>query len=407
MLPAQRRGRQHASHIGDGSRGLPRPSLLSQGTQTMTGTPSGHGSLSILMTTQFRMAMEAAPNAMLIIDQAGTVVFVNASTEALFGYSHAELVGQPLALLIPVRYRRLYAAYRASFFAKPQSRPMGAGRDLYGLHKDGREVPVEIGLNPLTTDEGTFGLAAIIDITARKRAAEHLRHAAAELARSNAELAQCAYAASHDLQEPLRAVAGCVQALQQRYHSQLDARAIELITHAVDGAVRMQTLINDLVDYSRVAARGQPCALADCTAIVRRALADVAVAMTKSGAQVTYAELPTVMGDRTQLTRVFQNLLSNACKFRHQPPLTMHITAEYHDRIWVFAVRDNGIGIEPQYFERIFGLFQRLHTRVEYAGTGIGLAICKKMVERHGGRLCVESQPQQGATFSFTIPEQR
>jgi light-regulated signal transduction histidine kinase (bacteriophytochrome) len=284
---------------------------------------------------------------------------------------------------------------------------MGENRDLFGLHKDGHEIPVEIGLNPLTTEEGTFVLAAIVDLTARKRAEEQLQHAVTELARSNAELEQFAYVASHDLQEPLRAVAGCVQALQQRYHGQLDARAGEFITHAVDGAVRMQTLINDLLAYSRVATRGQSFTPTDCAAIVRGALVNLQVAIGESGAQVTYADLPTVMGDPTQLTQLFQNLIGNACRFRNQQPAAIHLTAEPHEGAWLFSVRDNGIGIEPQYFERIFGLFQRLHTRVEYAGTGIGLAICKKIVERHGGRIWLDSQPQQGTTFYFTIPEQR
>jgi PAS domain S-box-containing protein len=348
--------------------------------------------------------MEAAPNAMLIIDPAGNIVLVNAQAEALFGYTRAELVDQTLERLVPARYRGQHPAHRRAFFADPHTRPMGAGRDLYGLHQDGHEIPVEIGLNPLTTEEGTFVLAAIIDITARKRAEEQLQHAAAELARSNAELEQFAYVASHDLQEPLRAVAGCVQALQRRYQGHLYARTDELITHAVEGAIRMQTLIHDLLEYSRVATRGQPFVPVDSATIVRRALANVDTAVAESGAQVTYAELPTVMADPTQLTQVFQNLLSNACKFRHQEPPAIHIAAEYHEGAWRFAVRDNGIGIEPQYFERIFGLFQRLHTRREYAGTGIGLAICKKIVERHGGCIWAESHPQQGSTFYFTIP---
>jgi PAS domain S-box-containing protein len=373
----------------------------------MTDKPRKRGPLPSLVEEQFRVAVEAAPNAMLLIDQAGIIVLVNAPTEALFGYARAELIGRPLEQLIPERFRRGHPAYRAGFLAEPRPRPMGAGRDLFGLRKDGTEFPIEIGLNPLETEEGTLVLSAIVDITARKLAEAQLRHAVTELARSNAELEQFAYVASHDLQEPLRAVAGCVQALQQRYGGHLDARADELITHAVDGAVRMQNLINDLLAYSRVATRGQPFTPTDCAAIVRTALANLEVAISESGARVTCTELPTVMGDPTQLAQLFQNLISNACKFRNQQPLAIHIAAEPHEGAWVFSVRDNGIGIEPQYFERIFGLFQRLHTRVEYAGTGIGLAICKKIVERHGGRIWLESQPPQGSTFYFTIPVER
>ena len=356
---------------------------------------------------RFRAAVESAPNAVVIVNDTGTILVVNSQTEKLFGYQRDELIGQPVEMLVPERFRHQHPAYRTSFLAEPRSRPMGEGRDLFGLRKDHTEFPIEIGLNPLETEEGTLILSAIVDITARKRGEEQLRNAVTELARSNAELEQFAYVASHDLQEPLRAVAGCVQALQQRYQGQLDPRADELVMHAVDGAVRMQGLINDLLEYSRVATRGQPFTLADCTEIVRNALANLQVAVTESGARVTYTELPTVMGDPTQLTQLFQNLIGNACKFRDQQPAAIHITAEPHEGTWRFSVRDNGIGIEPQYFERIFGLFQRLHTRVEYSGTGIGLAICKKIVERHGGRIWLESQLQQGTTFYFTIPEQR
>ena len=253
---------------------------------------------------------------------------------------------------------------------------------------------------------GTFGLTR--DVTATKEAEARLRKEHEELTRSNAELEQFAYVASHDLQEPLRAVASCVQLLKKRYEGRLDARADEFILHAVEGTKRMQALINDLLAYSRVGTHQQPFEPVDCSEIVEEALANLTVAVQESGATVTRDPLPTVMADPTHLTQVFQNLIGNALKFRAEDrkPL-IHLTAKNAAGQWTFAVRDNGIGIEPQYFERIFRVFQRLHTRERYPGTGIGLAICKKIVDRHGGRIWIESQPGQGSTFYFTLPDRQ
>jgi PAS domain S-box-containing protein len=246
-----------------------------------------------------------------------------------------------------------------------------------------------------------------VDVTEQKTAEAKLQQAFDELERSNAELEQFAYVASHDLQEPLRAVSGCVQVLQRRYSGQLDQRADEFIHHAVDGAARMQTLINDLLAFSRVGTRGNTFTTVPLPTLLQTALANLRVSIAESNAQITYDDLPLVHGDTSQLAQVFQNLISNALKFRGDKQPQIHIGCrpdENHPNFWVLSVRDNGLGIDSKYFERIFVMFQRLHTRTEYAGTGIGLAICKKIIERHGGHIWVESQPGEGTTFFFSVP---
>jgi signal transduction histidine kinase len=228
-----------------------------------------------------------------------------------------------------------------------------------------------------------------------------------ELKRSNEDLEQFAYVASHDLQEPLRMITSYMQLLKQRYSAQLDRSGNEFVDFALDGATRMQRLITDLLAYSRVGTRGQPFESVDLGEIVRRTLQNLEVAVQETGAQVTTDALPTVAGDPVQLTQLFQNLVANALKFRGESRPRVHITAERNGTAWHLRVRDNGIGISSQDFERIFVIFQRLHHRDKYTGTGIGLAICKKIVERHGGRIWVESSPGHGTTFHFTLASGR
>ncbi|MEO8393115.1 MAG: ATP-binding protein [Chloroflexota bacterium] len=247
-------------------------------------------------------------------------------------------------------------------------------------------------------------LLAIEDISARKQAENALEQKAKELARSNAELEQFAYVASHDLQEPLRMVASYVQLLARRYRGKLDQDADEFIGFAVDGASRMQVLINDLLAFSRVERKGRPFEPVDCERVLTNALEDLEMAIEQAEATITSDPLPTVMGDRGQLAQVFENLLSNAIKFHgDQPPVT-HISAQREGDFWRFSVRDHGIGIEPQYWERIFLIFERLHDRTTYPGTGIGLAITKKIIERHGGKIEVKSELGAGTEFLFTLP---
>jgi signal transduction histidine kinase len=236
------------------------------------------------------------------------------------------------------------------------------------------------------------------------RLMKHLKETADELSRSNQDLEQFAYVASHDLQEPLRMVTGFVQLLQKRYQGALDASADQYIDYAVDGAKRMQELINDLLSYSRVGTRAREAVPTEAGQMLDRALANLAASIHETGAEIRHGALPKVRADGAQLVQLFQNLIGNAIKFRGDRAPKVTVDARRDDGQWLFRVEDNGIGIDPEYKDRIFLVFQRLHSRREYPGTGIGLAICKKIVDRHGGRIWVESQAGRGATFCFTLP---
>jgi light-regulated signal transduction histidine kinase (bacteriophytochrome) len=239
----------------------------------------------------------------------------------------------------------------------------------------------------------------------RRRAEDERALRAEELARSNAELEQFAYVASHDLQEPLRVVVSYLQLLERRYKGQLDERADKYIGYAVGASERMKQLINDLLTYSRVGRKERAFADVDLERLLTEVRADLGVAIEESGAVISHGRLPTVRGEPRQLHQLLLNLVGNAIKFRRDDPPRVHVSAERDEHGWRFDVRDNGIGIDPSFNERIFVIFQRLHGRTEYPGTGIGLALAKKIVERHGGRIWVEPAPDHGSIFSFTLPD--
>jgi len=516
----------------------------------------------------YRGLLEAAPDAMVVVNQCGEIVLLNVQAEKQFGYRRDELIGQSIKDIIPEGFAERLIADGTRTAAEALAQQIGTGIELTGRRKDGSEFPIEILLSPLEDPEGILVMAAIRDITKRKQTEEALRQSEerrcllengrlhgsgkvtrdvtarkkaeedlrdseemvrmaveaaemgtwfwnvqrdeiswsdkfgalfgltsnakltykliiqvihqddrqrldqsvqntlnlgvpydieyrvvwpdssvhwiaakgrayrsaqgvaehmqgivmditerktseerlvkmmGELKRSNDDLQQFAYVASHDLQEPLRMVASYTQLLARRYKGRLDSDADEFIAYAVDGSNRMQVLIRDLLAYSRAGTNGKALREVASESALKEALANLRATIEDSGADVTYDPLPTVTTDSVQLAQVFQNLVGNAIKYRRAELPHVHVSAAKNGGDeWIFSVRDNGLGIDSQYFERIFVLFQRLHGREEFEGTGIGLAICRKILQRLGGRIWVESQPEKGLTFYFALPE--
>lgn len=374
--------------------------------QNITERKRGEAALQVALT-KYQTLFDSFPLGITVADATGQIVESNAMAERLLGIGRAEhsqrqIDGAAWRIVRPDGTPMLAEEY-ASVRALREQRVV-ENIEMGVIIPPGATTWINVTAAPLPVT-GYGVVITYSDITERKRSEEALRNALEDLKRSNAELEQFAYVASHDLQEPLRAVTGMVQLLQQRYQGQLDARADQYIGLAVEAAARMQALINDLLTFSRVQRRAQPFAPTALETILTTALANLRVAIEESGAVITHDPLPSVQADGVQLTQLFQNLLGNAIKFRGEEPPHIHIGVERHEGAWHIAVRDNGIGIAPDYFERIFAIFQRLHPRRAYPGTGIGLAICKKIVEHHGGQIWVESRLGDGATFCFTIPD--
>jgi len=353
----------------------------------------------------FRRAVESSPSGILMVDETGKICLSNAVAETMFGYKCDELAGQSIEMLVPDRFRRLHREHRAAYHNAPIQHGLGKGRDLFAVRKDGGEFPVEIGLNPVHTSAGTQTMIVAVDITARKQAEREAEEYTRELQRSNAELEQFAYVASHDLQEPLRMVASYTELLAERYRGKLDDKADKYIGYAVDGAHRMQRLIQDLLAYARVSSQARPLQPTDSGAVLASVVTQLRQTIEKNNAKIVWQHLPVVHADEMQLGQVFQNLIGNACKFHSEQPPRIEIRATPAGDMWQLSVADNGIGIARESSARIFQMFQRLHTREEYEGTGIGLAIAKRIVERHGGQIWFDSVPGAGTTFYFTMPK--
>lgn len=344
--------------------------------------------------------VDSSDDAIIGLTLDGIVTSWNGAAERLYGYRSADIVGRPLALLapsdrpdeIPGMLARIRRGERLDHY------------ETVRVARDGRRVDVSLTLSPVMDATGAIvGASTTARDLAPHRWAEALARDAADLRRSNTDLRQFAYVASHDLQEPLRTVAGYVQLLARRYEGRLDRDADEFIGYAVDGVHRMQALIRDLLAYARVETRGRPLTTTDADAALDAALENLTVAREENGAAVSREPLPRVRADLSQLTLVFQNLIGNAIKFRGADRPQIHVSAAWQDGAWCFAVTDNGIGVPAEHRDRVFVIFQRLHTREEYPGTGIGLALCRRIVERHGGRIWLEAGPAGGTVARFTL----
>jgi PAS domain S-box-containing protein len=359
-----------------------------------------------LSEAKFAGIISISSDAIVSVDEAQRIIFFNQGAERTFGYPAGQVLGEPLETLIPEPFRADHADHVRGFgHTGVAARRMGERGQIWGLRANGEVFPADASISRLEVGGKRIYTAVLRDVTERVRAEEALARQAEELARSNAELEQFAYVASHDLQEPLRMVASYTQLLARRYRERLDDDALEFIGYAVEGVNRMQALIADLLAFSRVGSRGGRMELTDLNQVMARTLENLEAAIREASAEISVVPLPSLVVDPVQIGQLFQNLIGNAVKFRGEAPARVEVGAAREGSAWHFSVRDNGIGIEPEYAERIFVIFQRLHGRTEYPGTGIGLAICKKIVERHGGRIWVEAAPGGGSLFHFTLPQ--
>jgi PAS domain S-box-containing protein len=368
---------------------------------------------------RFRRVVEFAPNAIVMIDQAGQIVLVNGQTEQLFGYCRNELLGQAVEILVPERFRGPHPGYRAGFFAAPECRAMGVGRDLFGQRRDGSEVPVEIGLTPIETEDGLLVLSAIVDITERKEAEAQIHRLNADLERrvkqrtgqleaANKELEAFTYTVSHDLRAPLRAIDGFSRIVLQEHGEAMPAEAREYLQDVRANTQQMGQLVDDLLAFSRLGRQAINKQRVEAAEVVQRCLEELCGQQAGRQVEIITGELAPCWGDVSLLKQVWMNLLSNALKYTARREVALiEIGSQPGDASeeQVYFVKDNGVGFDMRYAQKLFGVFQRFHRAEDYEGTGVGLAIVQRIVHRHGGRVWAEAEPDKGAIFRFALPD--
>ncbi|MBF0345023.1 MAG: PAS domain S-box protein [Nitrospirae bacterium] len=346
------------------------------------------------------MLLDASVDSFILLDMTGKILYVNESAYKRRGYTKEEMLNNHISQFNSKKYADRVADRIRELIEKKENT-----FEAEHIKKDGSLMPVEITSRLINIDNKELILSVVRDITYRKKAEEELKFYTSLLERSNKELEQFAYVASHDLQEPLRKISGFTEILANEYKDKFDDNAKEYMEFIIDGAVRMRALISDILSYSRITTRGKELKLIDTNKVLKKVLRDITTVVEENNAVITYDDLPNILADDSQIYLVFQNIILNGIKYkRKEEAPRIHISVVKEEEEWVFSIADNGIGIDSQFFEKIFVIFQRLHSRDEYSGTGIGLAICKKIVERHGGRIWVESSVGRGSTFYFSCP---
>ena len=353
----------------------------------------------------FKSAIDASPNALIMVNSEAKIILANKKMEDTFGYTREEMIGQHIELFLPNELKEKHVGIRSAFIANPEPRAMGAGRDLFGLHKSGKKIPVEIGLNPLKINDETHVIATIIDISERKKLEETIQQSLIKLEESNKELENFAYIASHDLQEPLRKIQSFTQLLIDEENEKISDSGKTYMHHLIDASGRMRMLIDDLLNFSKLTSKPKSLEKVDLNELYKIVLTDLSKVIEEKKAKITVDQLPTIEADKSQMYRLFENLTTNSLKYQREgvvPEINVHV--EISENGVKISFKDNGIGFNMEYVDKIFIIFKRLHTKADYSGTGIGLAMVKKIIDYHNGNISADSKEGIGTTFFVTLP---